>query len=279
MAIRTWQSTDGNWANTASWSGAAVPIDGDSVHFPKTNKQSVTSGLGQSLIELVDMIVHPGFEGAIGTPSTLLDIAISGSLLYYGSGGLHVASSLGGVATNIELIMIAAASPGTLITIDSESGDAGTIPLIHLARGNVTFGPNLTGNTNLYIDAVEGVNDVTLTTPAIAGSFVDVWQSAGRVELGDNVSGTWCVSGGMGISELAMTIADLNVTGNARFVHNSTGAITDANVANTAVLDLTDSIAIKTITRLWLKHNSTLKKFDNATLHAIATTHDLRADS
>lgn len=272
---RIWVSTDGDWGNDASWD-TVKPIDGDSVYFPPTNSQSVTSGLGQSLIELVDLVVHPGFTGAIGSTGTLLDIAISGSLLYYGSGGLHVASSLGGAATNIELILIAAASPGTKITIDSESGDAGTMPLIHLARGNVTFGANLTGNTNLYIDAVEGVNDVTLTSPAIAGSFVDVWQSAGLAKIGDNISGTWSMSGGMGISDLAMTIADLNVSGNARFIHNSTGTITDANISGSGVLDLTDSIAIKTITTLWLKHNCTLKKFDNATLHAIGTTHDLR---
>ena len=276
MATRIWQSTDGDWANTASWSGAAVPADGDSVYFPPSNSQAVTSGLGQSSIELVDMIVHPGFTAAIGSTGTLLDIAISGSLLYYGSGGLHVASSLGSAATNIELILIAAASPGTLITIDSESGDAGTIPLIHLARGKVTFGQNLTGNTNLYIDAVEGVNDVTLTSPLIAGVFVDVWQSAGRVELGDNVTGTWAISGGIGISELAMTIADLNASGTARFIHNSTGTITDANICGNAMLDLTDNIDVKTITTLYLKHQAKLKKFDNATLHAIGTTHDLR---
>jgi len=279
MATNIWQSTDGDWTNTASWSLGAAPIDTDTVYFPPSNSQSATTNLDQSLIELTDFIVHPGFTGAIGTPGNLLRIAVSGTVLYYGSGGLHIASSAGGLATNIENILIASASAGTLITIDSESGDAGTAPLIHLMRGKVTFGANLTGNTNLYIDAIEGINDVTLTCPLIAGTFVDVWQSAGRVELGDNVTGTWSISGGVAISEAAMTIADLNVSGNARFVHNSTGTITDANVSGNAELDLTDNLDVKTITTLYLKHKARLKKFDNSTLHAIATTHDLRATS
>ena len=132
------------------------------------------------------------------------------------------------------------------------------------------------GCTRLRIGAIESVNDVSVVCPVIAGSFVDVWQSAGRLALGDNVSGTWSISGGEGVSTDAMTIADLYCSGGARFIHNSTGTMTRGTVSGSAMLDLTDNMDIKTITDLWLEYNARLKKFADTSLHAIATTHDLR---
>lgn len=66
MATRTWLGADGNWANTANWSGGAVPVDGDDVVID-SGSVSITTGMNQSGISLKSLNITRGYTGSIGT--------------------------------------------------------------------------------------------------------------------------------------------------------------------------------------------------------------------
>lgn len=71
MATRTWQDVDGNWTNTANWSGATVPISGDTVRILNGNK-NINTNTDQSAVNITYLQVGPDFAGTIGTPTSPL---------------------------------------------------------------------------------------------------------------------------------------------------------------------------------------------------------------
>ena len=95
MADRFWRGTagDNDWGNTNNWSatrfgatGAGVPASNDDVYV--LDGPDITAGLAQSAVDLNSLTI--AFDGIIGTPSSSLAIAVSGTsgatLLYRGRG-------------------------------------------------------------------------------------------------------------------------------------------------------------------------------------------------
>ena len=80
MATRIWQDVDSNWTNTANWSGATVPVAGDTVRILNGNK-NITTNVDQSAVNITYLVVGPDFAGTIGTPTTPLKIGTATSIL------------------------------------------------------------------------------------------------------------------------------------------------------------------------------------------------------
>src|SRR5574343_311554 len=73
MATRTWLDTDGDWENTANWSGATVPAEGDTAIIDSGNKAIVTN-VDQSDVDAIILKVGPRFTGTIGTAAAPLKL-------------------------------------------------------------------------------------------------------------------------------------------------------------------------------------------------------------
>lgn len=82
MATRTYNGTDGNWTNTANWSGATVPTTNDIVVIPKVaNDITLDTNLDASAKDFAAIIVQKGSNVTIGTSGNPLKCACSGATL------------------------------------------------------------------------------------------------------------------------------------------------------------------------------------------------------
>jgi hypothetical protein len=72
MAIY-WLDVDGNFTNTANWSGGAAPANGDTVYI-LSGSQNIATNLNQSAVTLANLVIGMGFTGTIGTSSAYLQI-------------------------------------------------------------------------------------------------------------------------------------------------------------------------------------------------------------
>lgn len=90
MATRHWVSTDGAWSSTSSWSGATVPVSGDTIIFRgRNNLVPPMSGLDQTaVVQFAEIIVESSYSlpiGARGNPF-MGCVAI---VRHFGSGQFH----------------------------------------------------------------------------------------------------------------------------------------------------------------------------------------------
>lgn len=74
-----WQSTNGDWNSTASWSTGSVPVDSDEVEFNGTSVVDVTAGLNQTGVQLLSFLTTSSYTGDIGSSGTPLEIDIAGA--------------------------------------------------------------------------------------------------------------------------------------------------------------------------------------------------------
>lgn len=94
MATPVWQSTDGDWGNTASWTTGVVPVSNDSVLFDDTSQVDVTAGLNQSAVDLDLLWVKSNYRGAIGSSGGALRIAADKCVLE-GTGTIFIKGDTG----------------------------------------------------------------------------------------------------------------------------------------------------------------------------------------
>ena len=73
MADKEWNATTADWNTAGNWSGAAIPVDGDDVHFTGTVQQDVdgiTPGAAGDALTTIN--VHEDFTRAIGSSGSKL---------------------------------------------------------------------------------------------------------------------------------------------------------------------------------------------------------------
>jgi hypothetical protein len=236
MATVTWTggANDGNWATGGNWSGAAAPSSTDDV-FLLTTSQDITLGLNQSAITLASLTISRGFGGSIGSASAPLQINVSGTLTYAGSGsyakingtiatanidrtgsGTFYLSGGTWTTTTVSAGRVLVDGAAVLTTFRDISGEIGEIPwnataitLLENEAGVVVCKRTVTTLTNAAKATTtieqDGTNAPASTTVNNRGLLR--WNSSGTVTTGNNYpAATWDNSQ----TEYSYTVTTLN---------------------------------------------------------------------
>jgi len=204
MATRVWQSSDGNWGNTASWTGAAVPVSNDIVIFPENNAVSVTSGLSQAAVDLDALITKPGYIGNIGSSGTHLSISAD-RVLHEGSGTLYYTDGDG----TTDLVIVNALGNVAAAVF---SGTA--LSRIVLLAGKTTLDASLAALTDLEIGFVNSPqSDAECVIENGAGTITNLLMSGGVVSSSAVITNAHLNAGILTQESVAGAITNLFLAG------------------------------------------------------------------
>lgn len=213
MATRTWLAVDGNWANTANWSGGAVPVDADDVVI-NYGTIDITSGLNQAGINLKSLNITKGFQASIGTAGTSLTIGIDDA----GATSFRYASDRG--------FLYIAPTTALIFYIDQASGGSG----VSITGGTLSHATSIACGLNGSVRIGSGA---TVTGAVTCGIGIQIETPlAGTVGLygGNHTAnvnlGTVTVGSGASLTtSLAATITAGTLHGRATLTANSSGTI------------------------------------------------------
>lgn len=240
MATRVWQSSDGDWSNTASWTGATVPISNDVAVFPDNNSVSVTSGLSQAAVDLDALIVHPGYTGDIATSGSHLTISAD-RVLHEGSGTLYYTDGNG-----ITDLFILNASGGAAVV----SGTSLTRVLA--MRGQLTLDASMSSLTDLEVSFFNSrASDALVTIENGAGTITNLRMNGGTVVSSAVITNLYMQGGTLTQENPAGAITNINQLG-GRVIYKSASTIALAQIM-AGILDCGQDARALTITllRLW----------------------------
>ena len=195
MADREWQGTTGDYSTAANWSGAAVPVAGDSVFFTGASVVSVTAGLAQGLVNLVEFNVGEDYTGTIAA-----------------SGGKLVHDNITTVRINTRGGKVFLETDNTITRCIVEAlGGADFFEI----DGTVTLLDIIGATGSMSITAVAAVQEVNMMSSPSAILTINtgvtgcarINQDSGRIVNGSNVSTTGALAADMllvtgGIHEL-----------------------------------------------------------------------------
>lgn len=223
MATRTWLAQNGNWTNTANWSGGAVPIAGDDVKIMRGDQDITTNLPGAAAgINYASFEVGPNFTGTIGS---------SGNELYIGTVPLvtfrtrfceqafinidtgDTVSELIVENTSGDSYSLALGGPGTITEAICRNGEG-----VRLLSGvNVGTIRLVDGTPMLRIDSGASVTTINLVTGTVEckAAVTTVRQNGGTFNHA-------------GDTTFDITTLDLDL-GEFRF-HSDGGTITAANL-------------------------------------------------
>jgi hypothetical protein len=251
MATRVWQSTDGNWNATGSWSGAAVPVDGDVVIFPATNAVAPSTNLTQTGVELAAMFVEKGFAPNIGASGNYLKIGAN-KLIHFGDGTVYFEDNTTGTEET-DLIILnsdnlnpalyiqgAATNPiGRIVVVKGYAVITGALGAAGITEVELHSRSNPATDARLLVELPSG------GTRTI-GSF---YQNAGISDVNCAITNAYLAGGQFTKAGQAMT--NLRQAGGLCVfnVPSSTGALAFAHLQG-GVLDCTRTPDLKTITTL-----------------------------
>lgn len=241
MAIKYWIGGDTgneNDANTAAnWSGGTKPVASDTVRVPyRSTMYAITGGLSSLATGLTAFIVEPGFNKAIGTEDTPLDVDTS---RFEFAGSVTSYIDLGTSATDCEINATASAR-----------GGARGLYLVGTAIGTIAVNGGSVGV------AARAGEVSTVTTARVTGASASVWLGTGvTLTTYDQLGGTnilRCAAttatcgGGVLTTEEIGAITTLNVDGGVCYP-NSTGTISTLNV-NGGIANFLTSGEARTVT-------------------------------
>jgi hypothetical protein len=213
MATNTWQDIDGNWNNTANWSLAAVPVNGDDVII-SSGSQDIDTNLDQSAVTLNSLRIGPSFSGKIG--------ATGGSLLINGTDMDFESNATetwidGTWSGNI--VVNGGVSDVNMLQLD---GDIDTLRVLG-GTGTVTVA------ANAVLDNIEVIGrsarSVKVNILANVTSIDDVEVATGEVDIASAIAGTVTARGG----ELTLsggTVNAINVEPGGTVIYTSSGQLT-----------------------------------------------------
>lgn len=263
----TWTggAADGDYTTAANYSpGTGPPADGDSLIFDRGNV-NLTVNLDQSAVDLVDLIITPGFTGTLGiSAGSPFKIRTTGSYLVQPGSGLDSAGQpnrlfLNSGGTNpIVALDCNPENPQTLIDF------GGTITTARLQAGRVTWGASSTtfhtqprdGNdANLYVT----YNGGTITTAHLYGGDGNIAAATTFTTMNHHAGLLWNYKG-------AITTVNLHKSRpSQQFIHYSTSTITTLTAFMNAFFDGSRDGRAKTITNA-IRHAGATIRAGNITL-------------
>jgi hypothetical protein len=224
-------------------------------------------------VKLGNWTTHPLYKYAVASSGTPVEISASKILIQH-PGDFFFACDNGGAANKTDRIIIACPSKnlGQKIELGAAAA-AGEIDYVEVLRGNVTL-TNATGINEVHVDHVENESgDAELTINSGVGTIPLLRAMAGRVHCSTTVTALHV--DGAYYRQLLATIT--NLYGGAGTVEfNTPGTIALARIGGSLVLDLTKDVNVKTITELNTYGRSSVRKFEDDVMHAIAAWNDYR---
>lgn len=172
MATRTYLDVDGDWNNTANWSGGPVPTTGDIVIIGDSSR-TIDTNMNQAAAALNRLVILDSFTGNIGASGNPLLIDVTNGTLPK----FMIENS--GTASQIWW-----EGSATLVSVRSTSTDAdgvhldgGTTTRLIISSGNVTLHSGMTATTVIVSRPDVGVTEpdvtiqssVTMTTLTCGG--------------------------------------------------------------------------------------------------------------
>mgnify|MGYP001575279962 CR=1 FL=1 len=185
---------DGNFNNTANWSGGVVPVTGDSIIVPAT----ATSGMTTNLTHITDATnvgmnivlfeIQKGFEYDIGSLTTPLRLTAD-KFVDNGNGNVYFCTDTGtaGVGRDTDRVIIDKDDISKIVYLIGDiSGNDSDFTLVEIVRGaNVYIGDATYAIvvTTLWVAPRFSPFDVKLTINA-AADIITGYMADGDVQFG-----------------------------------------------------------------------------------------------
>lgn len=263
--VQKWVSADGDVGATASYSQNLLPTIDDELFFPSTNSQAVNVDVAAlTAIDLNLLYVDKGFRGVIGTDGVPLEFSAD-LVKFFGGKAFHYKDGGG----DTDLVIINAASPSTIITLDGD-----TITKIIVLRGNVTIKSSFGTLVDLEVGWVNNrQSDATVTIQAGVVTPITNLRASGGVINSSSVITNVIVDGGNYTQDTA-TATNVDIY-SGFFNYNFAGTITALNLRG-GTTDFTQNDLSKVVTNTNRFPNSVFKYDDDVTTFTNAIN-DMRA--
>lgn len=257
------------WNSADNWSGATVPVDGDTVVI-SSGSVDILYGLNQTSVSLATLRIEQGYTGKIGLPHrnangyneyrttylTLGDVGDAQAMTVYvgsgeGAGSGRIKIDNGDAQTT--LVVYNTGNPvetgvPSLLFKGTHASNAATVN-----KGSVGFA--VLGDETAASTAVLTTLSVGYTTNPAGDSTVrcglgcaltTVDQSGGKLEINSAATTITKTGGDLTLAGNGVTVTTLNERGGTTYVTGTT-TITTANLSNAGVLDYSRDMRSKTI--------------------------------
>lgn len=231
MADKLWVGgTDGNFDTNANWSPANTPVDGDNLYFVNAlgSNNACTGNCDRtaSTVEYPLIFIGPDYDGNVGASGEYLTCAAD-LVSMNGRGTLYLAAD-DGDNPGTEWIDTVYQSAGTMVFDATDVGASPNVALVRISGGICTL-----ESAGTYDEIhVNGQNAVVTIEAGLTNDSTVLSVDAGIVTCYMGFS-TVNARGGQFIyaeSATAVTLATLNVSGQAVVKDNSSNPITTVNL-------------------------------------------------
>lgn len=241
MASPIWVSGTGDYTAAASWSPAAMPVDGEIAYFTGQSNQDVTTNLTPGATGDAPLALHvgPDYSGKIGLSGGKLTYAVSCATVRMASrGGQLFLSSAS--TTNIYL-----SAPGGVTDFFEFAGTATNVFAQSCAGSwSITNGaaitnikqsdsPNCTATIGTSVTALNSIvcaSGVMINNSAVTGTTVDTTTLATLTTPGVSITNAQ-------YTQAAGAVATMNVYAGGVFKYNGSGTISVLHLWPGSVLD------------------------------------------
>lgn len=224
MASRYWLDSSGDWNATANWSGATVPVTGDTVYI-LSGSQNIATNLNQSTVTLANLIIGMGFTGTIGTSSAYLQIS---STLWSVGVPAQTGSPTG--SGRIKIDFGSAQFTGTIFNTSNSQTDANFEPVRILgshASSKITVLAGLVGVGTTLATETATINQADVDGGKLQYGFGVTW-----VTVNVAAQATFFSQSGGGTSAVLTTApsSTATVNGSTKIVTVNAGGTTNLNM-------------------------------------------------
>ncbi len=227
MADKIWQGTSGDINAAGNWSGAAVPVDGDFLHFTGDSVVDVDgSTVPVGFDAIGGLFVHPDYTGTIAASGSKLIFATIDIVRFESQGGRAFLQTSGGASAVNDIVIN---TPAGLADMFEYNGHVDRWQIVG-TTGSVTA--TATANGPIEIIVVDSPN-CTFTIGANITTIHRIRMNSGRILNNSLVTATKSsqdadvrVTGGI-LEHKAGAITNLELSGSGIIEYTSGGTITD----------------------------------------------------
>ncbi|MEE8607829.1 MAG: hypothetical protein V3S55_09500 [Nitrospiraceae bacterium] len=225
MADKIWQGTTGDINAAGNWSGAAVPVDGDFLHFTGDSVVDVDGSTVPAGFDAIGgFFVHPDYTGTIAASGSKLIFATIDTIRFESQGGRAFLQTSGGASAVNDVVIN---TPAGLADMFEINGHVDRFQIVG-TTGSCTI--TATANGPIEILMVDSPN-CTLTIGANITTIHRIRMNLGRIVNNSLVTATKNNAGA--VAQDAAVI----ITGG--LLEHKAGAVTNLFLAGSGVVEYT----------------------------------------